>query len=197
MSRSSNCETPVLEITPTAIPDVLILKPRRFADTRGFFVETWNARRMAQNGLDLTFVQDNMSLSRDVGTVRGLHYQSPPHGQGKLVGCPAGAIFDVAVDVRVGSPTYGQWVGADLTAENGCLLWIPEGFLHGFVTRAPDTLVAYKCTGFYEPAADGGVRWDTAGIDWALTAEPGLSDKDAKAPALADWTSPFTYEAAQ
>ncbi len=186
----------MLEIIPTAIPDVLILKPRRFADTRGFFVETWNARRMAEHGLDLSFVQDNLSLSRDVGTVRGLHYQSPPHAQGKLVGCPSGAIFDVAVDIRKGSATFGQWVGAELSAENGQLLWIPEGFLHGFVTRLPDTLVAYKCTGFYEPAADGSVLWDSVGIDWGLTAAPALSDKDATAPAFADWSSPFTHEAA-
>lgn len=183
----------MLEIVETALPDVKILRPRRFADSRGFFVETWNARRMAQNGLDLTFVQDNMSLSRDVGTIRGLHYQAPPHGQGKLVGCPAGAIFDVAVDARRGSPTFGRWAGAELSAENGCLLWIPEGFLHGFVTRLPDTLVAYKCTGFYEPAADGNVRWDSCGIDWGLNGAPALSDKDAAAPAFADWTSPFRH----
>lgn len=183
----------MLEVIPTALPDVKLLRPRRFADARGFFVETWNARRMAQNGLDLTFVQDNLSLSREEGTIRGLHYQAPPHGQGKLVGCLAGAIFDVAVDVRRGSPSYGQWVGADLSFENGCQLWIPEGFLHGFVTRAPDTVVAYKCTGFYEPAADGGVRWDSCGIDWGLTRPPVLSAKDEIAPVLADWTSPFAF----
>lgn len=185
----------VLEISDTAIPEVKLLKPRRFMDSRGFFVETWNSRRMAQNGMDLTFVQDNLSLSKETGTVRGLHYQAPPHAQGKLVGCQSGAILDVAVDVRRGSPTYGKWVAADLSFENGCLLWIPVGFLHGFVTRAPDTVVVYKCTGFYEPKADGNVRWDSCGIDWQLNADPVLSDKDMIAPALADWVSPFEYEA--
>lgn len=185
----------MLEITPTTINDVKLLKPRRFADSRGFFVETWNAQRMAQNGLDLTFVQDNLSLSREVGTLRGLHYQAPPHAQGKLVGCLAGAVLDVAVDVRRGSPTYGHWIAEELSFENGCQLWIPEGFLHGFVTLTPDTVIAYKCTGHYNPQADGNVRWDTCGIDWALNGQhPKLSDKDTAAPAFADWSSPFEYK---
>lgn len=184
----------MLDVTETAIPDVRILKPRRFSDPRGFFVETWNAGRMAAQGLDIGFVQDNLSLSRATGTIRGLHYQSPPHDQGKLVSCLSGAILDVAVDVRRGSPSYGQWVGVELSFENGQQLWIPPGFLHGFVTRAPDTVVAYKCTSHYEPSADGCVRWDSAGIDWALEGQPLLSDKDIAAPALADWISPFTYK---
>lgn len=186
----------MLDVKALEISDVKILQPRRFQDSRGFFVETWNKRRMAEHGFELDFVQDNMSLSRDVGTIRGLHYQAPPHGQGKLVSCPKGRIFDVAVDARKGSPTYGQWVGAELSDENGCLLWIPEGFLHGFVTREPDTLVAYKCTGFYEPSADGGVHWDSVGIDWGCNGAAGLSDKDLKATAFADWISPFNYEIA-
>lgn len=183
----------MLDVTPTAIADVKLLKPRRFGDNRGFFVETWNKARMAENGLDIAFVQDNMSLSRDVGTVRGLHYQAPPFGQGKLVSCLAGAIFDVAVDVRLGSPTFGQWVGAELSLENGQQLWIPEGFLHGFVTRAPNTLVAYKCTNPYAPQADGSVRWDSLDIDWGLSTPPELSEKDKAAPAFGDWTSPFRF----
>jgi len=184
----------VLEITETALPGVKILKPRRFSDARGFFVETWNARRMAQHGLDIAFVQDNLSLSKPAGTLRGLHYQAPPHAQGKLVGCLQGAIGDVAVDVRRGSPTFGRSVLVELSFENGCLLWIPPGFLHGFITRAPDTVVTYKCTDFYEPSADGAVLWNSCGVDWGGTAAPLLSDKDAAAPAFADWQSPFIWE---
>lgn len=183
----------VLEVTPTAIADVKLLKPRRFGDNRGFFVETWNAKRMRDQGLDLTFVQDNLSLSREVGTLRGLHYQAPPHAQGKLVSCLAGSLFDVAVDVRLGSPTYGQWVGFELSFENGQQLWIPEGFLHGFVTREPNTVISYKCTAHYEPSADGSVAWDSLGIDWGIQTPAELSAKDLAAPAFKDWTSPFRY----
>lgn len=187
---------PVLDVTETALPDVKLLKPRRFSDPRGFFSETWNAARMAEHGFDIAFAQDNLSLSVPEGTIRGLHYQAPPHGQGKLVSCVKGAIHDVAVDVRQGSPTYGESVMVELSFENGCQLWIPEGFLHGFITRAPDTLVAYKCTRAYAPESDGGVRWDSCDIDWGLTGEPLLSEKDEKAPALKDWQSPFIYQVA-
>ena len=172
----------------------MLLRPRRFEDARGFFVETWNQARMAGQGLPLDFVQDNMSFSREVGTLRGLHYQAPPHGQGKLVSCPKGRIFDVAVDVRQGSASFGQWVGAELSAENGQSLWIPEGFLHGFITREPDTLVCYKCTRAYEPKADGGVRWDSLGIDWGFSGQPLLSDKDKAAIGFEEWSSPFSHE---
>ncbi|MDU8913998.1 dTDP-4-dehydrorhamnose 3,5-epimerase [Aestuariicoccus sp. MJ-SS9] len=183
-----------MEVTPTSIADVLILTPRRFGDARGFFSETWNAKRMREAGLDLEFVQDNQSLSEKIGTLRGLHFQSPPHAQGKLVRCGHGALYDVAVDIRVGSPTYGQWVGVELTAENGRQLWIPTGFLHGFVTREPDTEILYKCTDFYTPECDGAVLWSSCGIDWGLTGDPVLSDKDAAAPPLADFDSPFLWE---
>lgn len=185
-----------MDITETALPGVLILTPRRFGDARGFFAETWNRARMAEAGLDIDFVQDNHSISVHNGTVRGLHYQAPPHAQAKLVRCGRGALFDVAVDARVGSPTYGQWVGVELTFENGKQLLIPEGFLHGFVTRQPNTEIVYKCSDFYAPEADGSVRWDSVGIDWGLQTEPLLSDKDAEAPAFADWDSPFTEAAA-
>lgn len=185
-----------MDITETALPGVLILTPRRFGDARGFFAETWNRARMAEAGLDIDFVQDNHSISVHNGTVRGLHYQAPPHAQAKLVRCGRGALFDVAVDARVGSPTYGQWVGVELTFENGKQLLIPEGFLHGFVTRQPNTEIVYKCSDFYAPEADGAVRWDSVGIDWGLQTEPLLSDKDAEAPAFADWDSPFTEAAA-
>jgi dTDP-4-dehydrorhamnose 3,5-epimerase len=147
-------------------------------------------------GMDYDFVQDNHSVSAQVGTLRGLHFQSPPHAQAKLVRCGRGVLFDVAVDIRVGSPTYGQWVGVELSAENGCQLMIPAGFLHGFVTRVPDTEIVYKCTDYYAPDCDGGARWDdpAIGIDWGLgDLTPILSDKDAKAPLLAELGSVFTY----
>lgn len=148
---------------------------------------------MVEAGFDLDFVQDNHSYSADVGTVRGLHYQAPPHAQDKLVRCSRGAIFDVAVDVRVGSRTFGQWVGVELTAENGKQLFVPKGFLHGFVTREPDTEVQYKVTDIYAPECDGSVRWDSLGINWGVRA-PVLSEKDAAAPSFDDWQSPFTWE---
>lgn len=184
----------MLEVETTALAGLVILTPRRFGDARGFFAETWNRARFAEaTGVDPDFVQDNHSLSETAGTLRGLHYQAPPHGQGKLVRCGRGALWDVAVDIRRGSPTYGQWAGVDLTAENGRQLWVPEGFAHGFVTRAPDTEIVYKCTGYYAPEAEGAVRWDSAGIDWGLTGDPILSDKDAAARALAQLDSPFEW----
>jgi dTDP-4-dehydrorhamnose 3,5-epimerase len=185
-----------MKIEPTDLPDVLILTPQRFGDARGWFSETWNAARMASAGLDLAFVQDNHSFSAQAGTLRGLHYQAPPRAQDKLVRCSRGAIRDVAVDVRRGSPTYGRWIAVDLTAENGRQLLVPKGFLHGFVTLLPDTEVQYKCTDVYAPDCDGAVRWDSLGIDWGLTTDPVLSAKDAAAPAFAGWTSPFAHEGA-
>jgi dTDP-4-dehydrorhamnose 3,5-epimerase len=180
-----------MDIRETALPGVLVLTPRRFGDERGFFSESWNRRTLSQAGLDLPeFVQDNHSLSRRVGTVRGLHYQSPPHAQGKLVRCGRGRLFDVAVDARRSSPTYGQWVGEELSFENGRQLWIPAGFLHGFVTREPDTEIVYKCTDHYDPACDGAVLWSSLGIDWGVE-DPLLSDKDAGAVPFAQFESPF------
>ncbi len=171
------------------------MTPARHGDARGFFSESWNRRTLRQAGVDLPeFVQDNHSLSRQAGTVRGLHYQAPPHAQGKLVRCGRGRLFDVAVDAREGSPTYGQWFGAELSFENGRQLWIPAGFLHGFVTREPDSEIVYKCTAHYDREADGAVAWDSLGIDWDVS-DPVLSDKDRAAPAFADWQSPFTSEA--
>jgi dTDP-4-dehydrorhamnose 3,5-epimerase len=182
----------MLDVEKTALAGLLILTPRRFGDARGFFAETWNRARFADaTGIDPEFVQDNHSLSGEVGTLRGLHYQAPPKAQGKLVRCGRGALFDVTVDIRRSSPTYGQWVGVELTAENGRQLWVPEGFAHGFVTRAPDTEIVYKCTGYYAPEAEGAVHWDSVGIDWGLTGDPVLSGKDAEAPALRNIESPF------
>lgn len=149
---------------------------------------------MAEAGLDVDWVQDNHSMSAQVGTVRGLHFQSPPHAQAKLVRCGRGALFDVAVDIRKGSPTYGQWTGVELSFDNGRQLLVPAGFLHGFVTRVPDTEIIYKCSDYYAPDCDGAVRWDSCGVEWAMTTDPILSDKDTAAPALADFDSPFVYE---
>ena len=187
----------MLEIETTALPGVLILTPKRFGDHRGFFCESWNRARMAEAGVTIDWVQDNHSLSREVGTVRGLHFQSPPHAQAKLVRCGRGRLFDVAVDIRKDSPTFGRWVGEDLSFDNGKQLLIPAGFLHGFVTREVDTEVVYKCSDYYAPECDGAVRFDDPdiGIDWGLAPEAAiLSDKDKVAPLLADFDTPFTWE---
>ncbi len=181
-----------MEIEPTPLQGVLILTPRRHGDHRGFFCESWSAARMAQAGLHYDFVQDNHSLSALPGTLRGLHYQAPPHAQAKLVRCGRGRLFDVVVDIRRNSATYGRWVGVDLSFENGRQLMIPEGFLHGFVTREPETEIVYKCTRHYAPEADGTVHWDSCGIDWGLTDDPVISTKDAAAPTLSAFDSPFT-----
>ena len=180
-----------MQIEDTALPGVKILTPARFGDTRGFFSESWNRQRLAEHGIDIDFVQDNHSLSEKAGTLRGLHYQAPPHAQAKLVRCGRGRFYDVVVDARKGSATFGQWVGVELSFDNGRQLLVPRGFLHGFVTRQPDTEIIYKCDGYYAPQADGAVRWDSLDIDWGVTA-PLLSDKDAQAPAWADFDSPFT-----
>ena len=183
-----------MQIEQTALSGVLILTPPRFGDARGFFSESWNKAKLAQAGITYDFVQDNHSMSAQVGTIRGLHFQAPPHAQAKLVRCGRGALFDVAVDIRRGSPTYGRWVGVELSFDNGKQLLIPEGFAHGFVTREPDTEIIYKCSDYYAPQADGGVRWDSCGIDWGFDGTPVLSDKDTQAPALADFDTPFVYE---
>jgi dTDP-4-dehydrorhamnose 3,5-epimerase len=186
----------IMLIEPTRLPDVMILTPQRFGDARGWFSETWNAARMADAGLEMGFVQDNHSMSATAGTLRGLHYQRAPHAQDKLVRCTKGAILDVAVDFRAGSPAFGQWVGVELSAENGRQLLVPRGFLHGFVTLQPDTEVQYKCTDVYAPDCDGAVRWDDPeiGIDWGVT-DPVLSAKDAGAPLLRDALRPFVWGA--
>lgn len=185
-----------MQIEQTALPGVLILTPQRFGDARGFFSESWNRARLAEHGIDLDFVQDNHSLSAAVNTVRGLHFQSPPHAQDKLVRCGRGMLFDVAVDIRKGSPSYGHWVGVELSAENGKQLLVPQGFLHGFATRVPDTEIIYKCTDTYAPDCDGAVRFDDPdiGVDWGLSGSAVLSDKDTVAPLLADFDSPFIWE---
>lgn len=155
---------------------------------------------MAHAGLDLTFVQDNHSLSRQAGTIRGLHFQSPPAAQAKLVRCGRGALFDVAVDIRKGSATFGRWTGAELSHENGQQMLIPQGFLHGFMTLTPETEIIYKCTDYYAPEHEGAVRFDdpAIGIDWPQIAGPPiLSDKDLNAPSFASFDSPFSLGGAE
>lgn len=185
-----------MEIERTALEGVLILTPRRFGDARGFFCETWNRTRLQEAGIDIDFVQDNHSLSARTGTIRGLHFQAPPRAQAKLVRCGRGVLFDVAVDIRRGSPTYGRWTGVELSFENGRQLLVPAGFAHGFATRAPDTEIIYKCSDTYAPETEGALRWDDPeiGIDWGLSGDPLLSDKDAAAPGLADLDSPFLHD---
>jgi len=175
---------------------VQLVRPRRHGDTRGWFTETYNRDTFAAMGITATFVQDNHSLSVPAFTLRGLHFQTPPRGQDKLVRCIRGRIFDVAVDVRAGSPTFGQWVGAELSADNGHQLYIPIGFAHGFLTLEPDCEVTYKCSDTYAPEHDGGIRWDSVGINWPLPVgvAPELSAKDARQPSLADFDGPFLYD---
>jgi dTDP-4-dehydrorhamnose 3,5-epimerase len=176
-----------------AIPEVRLLTPDRYADNRGFFSETWNAARFAAAGVPGPFVQDNHSVSVKAGTIRGLHCQLAPSAQGKLVRVVRGAIWDVAVDIRRGSPTFGQHVGATLSAENWSQLWIPVGFLHGFCTLEPDTEVVYKVTAPYDRAAERAVIWNdpALALPWPVAyGQAVLSDKDAAVPPLpedADW----------
>jgi len=181
---------------PTMLSASLIhIKSKRHCDHRGFFAETYSWRKYSELGIDDHFVQDNHSFSRDVDTLRGLHFQAPPHAQAKLVRCGRGAIFDVAVDIRKGSPTYGHWEGYELTAENGDQLYVPVGFAHGFVTLEPDSEIVYKCSDYYAPKRQGSVLWNDhdIGIDWPIDADPILSEKDAAAHLLADLESPFIF----
>ena len=173
-----------MQVAPTAIADVLLVQPQVHADARGYFTETFHAERYAQPGIAGPFVQDNLSFSRR-GVLRGLHYQWP-NPQGKLVSVLQGEVFDVAVDIRRQSPTFGHWVGVRLSAENHRQLWIPPGFAHGFCVTSEAALVAYKCTALYAPDCDRAIRWDDPdiGIEWP-TATPELSDKDAAAGSLA------------
>lgn len=185
-----------MNVETTELQGVIAIKPKRFGDHRGFFAETYNRKIYQDLGILPEFVQDNHSLSVEIGTVRGLHFQAPPHAQGKLVRCGRGSLFDVAVDIRRGSPTYGRWVGFTLSAENGVQLYIPAGFAHGFVTLEPNSEVIYKCTDYFAPEAEGSLRWNdpSVNIDWPLTRRAVLSEKDERAPLLADLDSPFKFE---
>lgn len=174
---------------------VLYIAPERHVDNRGFFAEIYSRRGYAKLGIDDEFVQDNHSLSREIYTLRGLHFQAPPYAQAKLVRCGRGAIFDVVVDIRRGSPTYGLWNGYKLTAENSGQLYVPVGFAHGFVTLEPDSEIIYKCSAYYAPETEGAILWNDPdiGIDWPTEVDPILSDKDAAAPLLSNLESPFIF----
>jgi dTDP-4-dehydrorhamnose 3,5-epimerase len=178
-----------MKIEPLSIPDVVLITPPRFGDTRGFFSETYSERKYAEAGISQPFVQDNHSLSARPGVLRGLHCQIAPSVQGKLVRVAKGAIWDVAVDIRRGSPTYGRHVAAVLSAENWAQIWVPGGFLHGFCTLEPDTEVIYKVTADYNPAAERGVRWDDPdlAVPWPIAAGAALlSEKDKGLPHLVE-----------
>lgn len=186
-----------MQLEETAIPGVVVLTPKRFSDDRGFFSEVWNRQTLAGLGLDIDFVQDNHSLSREIGVVRGLHAQVPPAAQDKLVRVGAGRVLDVAVDARKGSPTYGKWVAVELSAENGKQLFLPKGMLHGFVTREPNSELLYKCSDYYAPSCDLTIMFDDPdiGIDWGMKPEMAvLSEKDRKGLAFSTFDSPFEYE---
>ena len=186
-----------MQISPTALPEVLLIKPQRFPDARGFFVETYNRRRFAELGVTAEFVQDNQSLSLRPGTVRGLHFQRSPTAQAKLVSVVRGAVLDVAVDIRQGSPRYGHHTAARLDAAEGEMLLIPAGFAHGFCTLEPETVVAYKVSAHYSATDDDGLFWaDPAlGIDWPVGEDEALlSDKDRTLPGLAGVSRCFVYE---
>ena len=176
-----------MNVVPTRLPGVLLVEPRAFGDERGYFFESWSAARYEAAGIPPAFVQDNISYSRR-GILRGLHLQNP-HAQGKLVSVLRGEVFDVVVDVRTGSPTFGQWVGVLLSATNHRQLWVPEGFAHGFCVTGDEALFHYKCTDGYHPECEMALRWNdpAIGIQWPLEA-PALNAKDAGAPTLAELT---------
>lgn len=181
----------------TEIRDVIEIVPRRFGDHRGWFSEVFKRSDLADAGIRIDWMQDNQSFSAPVGTVRGLHFQVPPVAQDKLVRVLRGAIFDVAVDLRRGSPDYGRWVGRELSAEAGNQLLVPLGFAHGFITLVPDTEVLYKVSAPYSKDHEAALRWDDPdiGIDWpSLSGPPTLSDKDLEAPSFAAFVTPFEYE---
>ncbi len=180
-----------------SIPAIKILRTVKHEDSRGYFSETYNRLRLHELGIDDEFVQDNHSFSAEMGTVRGLHFQSPPYAQAKLVRVVRGSIFDVAVDLRRSSPTYGKYVGTTLSASNRAQIYVPIGFAHGFMTLEPETEVAYKVNEFYAPSHDGGLRWNDPdlGIDWpSIVGEAALSKKDSDLPPLRSLTSPFDHD---
>jgi dTDP-4-dehydrorhamnose 3,5-epimerase len=187
-----------MKVIATALAEVNVYLPKRLADPRGYFSEWYNARALAAAGLDRRFVQDNIALSHRPGTVRGLHFQTPPHAQAKLVGVLSGAALDVVVDIRRGSPTFGRHVAVELSAELGNQIFVPEGFAHGICNLLPDTLVGYKVTDYFDAACDAGIAWDDPdiAIAWPVTpAEVCLSERDRRLPRLAALEPPpFRYE---
>lgn len=176
-------------ITPLALAEILLITPKRHGDARGWFAETWSQKSLAASaGIEPVFVQDNQAFNARKGTLRGLHFQKPPFAQGKLVRVLKGAIFDVAVDIRAGSATFGQWVGATLTAEAGEQIWVPRGFAHAYMTLTDDTEIFYKVDNDYAPGSEGGLIWNDPdlGVEWPLDVEPVLSEKDKVLPRLRD-----------
>lgn len=188
----------MIELEETAIPDVKILRPSRFGDSRGYFSETYNKRALADAGIEFDAVQDNESLSATPGTIRGLHFQKPDAAQAKLVRVLSGSIFDVAIDLRRGSPSYGHHVGVILNADDWQQLLVPKGFAHGFCTLAPDTRVFYKVDAYYSATLDAGLIWNDPdlAIEWPVApADVTLSEKDGRLPRFSDFDSPFVYSA--
>ncbi|MBV8848047.1 MAG: dTDP-4-dehydrorhamnose 3,5-epimerase [Methylobacteriaceae bacterium] len=178
-----------------SIPDVIFIRARKFADSRGHFLETFRKSDFADLGIRCEFVQDNQAFSAQTGTIRGLHFQVPPHTQAKLVRVLRGAVYDVAVDLRRSSKTYGKWCGARLTADGGEQIFVPQGFAHGYCTLEPDTVVAYKVDSYYAPHSEAGLIWNDPeiGIDWSVSASRVLvSEKDSKLPSLTSFKTPFT-----
>jgi len=187
-----------MDIEPLAIADVKLIRPKKHGDERGFFSEVFREELFARHGIGGAFVQDNQVYSANRGVLRGLHFQKPPNAQGKLVRCVHGAILDVAVDIRAGSPTYGQHVTAEISADNWAQIWVPPGFAHGYVTLEPDCQIIYKVTTYYAPASETGIAWDDPdlGVDWRLTgADLVMSEKDRHNPRLAEIITPFDYPA--
>ena len=188
-----------MKITKIKIEGLLIIEPDVFGDERGFFVETYNKERYVENGIDVNFVQDNLSKSVK-GVLRGLHFQKEPHAQGKLVQVVTGSVLDVAVDIRHGSETFGQWVSVKLTEKNKKQFWIPAGFAHGFVSLEDDTIFNYKCTNLYNKKSEGAIAWDDAhlSIDWQLSQygirEPIISEKDKENTTFCNIDKDFVYE---
>lgn len=180
-----------MEVVKTKIQDLLIIKPKVFADDRGYFFESYNEGAFKQNGIEANFVQDNQSLSHS-GVLRGLHFQAPPHDQGKLVRVITGAVLDVAVDIRKNSPTYGEHIAVELTEENKTMFYIPPGFAHGFLTLRDNTIFSYKCTNLYNKASEGTVLWNdkNLSINWNIS-NPILSEKDVNGTPFAEFKSPF------
>tara|TARA_R110002124_G_scaffold274973_1_gene445115 strand:- start:14467 stop:15147 length:681 start_codon:yes stop_codon:yes gene_type:complete len=192
----NSAQMELMQLKRSEIEDVYEITPARHGDARGYFSETFREDWFRANVADVDFVQENQSLSQQAGVVRGLHFQTEPHPQGKLVGCLSGAIFDVVVDIRKGSRTFGQWTSFRLSAEEGNQLWVPAGFLHGFCTLEPDCLVSYKVTSYYSRDADKGVRWDdpAIGINWPDVADPTLlSPKDRTQPLLSELPDYFRF----
>jgi dTDP-4-dehydrorhamnose 3,5-epimerase len=185
-----------MDVIEQAIRPIVLLRPERFTDQRGYFSEIYNRRRLEAEGLSLDFLQDNVSLSAEAGTIRGLHFQAPPSEQTKLVTVLKGSVLDVVVDIRAGSPTYGAHLAVELSAENGLQTLVPRGFAHGFCTLVPDTLILYKVDRYYDPERDFGLRWNDPAlqIPWPVSEENAvLSDKDRKQPTLAELPRHFEF----